>query len=373
MRQKLGFLALSAAVESSPSGDVASGVAKKVSPSQGTGGGSTKVVIPLKVIENHPRPVSVSPSPQVSPRRRSVSPHRPLKRAHEEEESIASASPTRRRGEETSPAPFESPRKVSVSPQMGGGGDSILGERKRSETSTPHLVPRSPGRRRRFLSEAFEYKGRQGKVFRSSGERGTRISEFGESPVRNRSSANMSTQWDSRDSKSSGSSFLSNSWTSSCSTQTSSSKSDKILCQESVKTQTLEPLTEEIGVQAFENEPFVGLLSKQEVCESINIENFIGLGMKDQPSASYQNHSVLMKRVLYQGVVYQVIVVKEQYSMEKDIVKDSQEVGTSTGDLCEEIVIQDQEQEIEVLEVIESKEAKVKKEKEESEKSLGQT
>ena len=120
MRQKLGFLALSAAVESSPSGDVASGVANKVSPSQGSEGGSTRVVIPLKVIGKHPRSVSVSPSPQVSPRERSVSPHRPLKRAHEEEESIASASPTRRRGEETSPAPFESPRKVSVSPQMGG-------------------------------------------------------------------------------------------------------------------------------------------------------------------------------------------------------------------------------------------------------------
>ena len=171
------------------------------------------------------------------------------------------------------------------------------------------------------MSEAFEFQGRQGKVFRSSGERGTRISESGESPVRNRPSSNMSTQWDSRDSKSSGSSSLSNSWTSSCSTQTTESKKDKIVGQESVKTQTLEPLTEEMCVQAFENEPFVGLLSKQEVCESINIVNFIGLGMKDQPSASYQNHSVLMKRVLYQGVVYQVIVVKELYSIEKETHK----------------------------------------------------
>ena len=111
-----------------------------------------------------------------------------------------------------------------------GGGDSILGERKRSETRTPRLIPRSPGKRRRFLSEAFEFQGRQGKVFRSSGERGTRISESGESPVRNRPSSNMSTQWDSRDSKSSGSSFLSNSWTSSCSTQTTASKTEKILC-----------------------------------------------------------------------------------------------------------------------------------------------
>ena len=151
-------------------------------------------------------------------------------------------------------------------------------------------------------------------MFRSSGERGTRISEFGESPVRTRTSLNKSTQWDSRDSKSSGSSFLSDSCTSSRATQTILSKEDKVLNQTSVKSQTMEPLTEDFCIQAFEQEPFVGLLSKQEVCESIEVERFIGLGMKGQPQATYQNHSILMKRVLDQGIVYQVIVIKEQYS-----------------------------------------------------------
>ena len=204
-------------------------------------------------------------------------------------------------------------------------------------------------------------------MFRSSGERGISISEFGESPVRTVLSLNKSTQWDSQDSKSSGSSFLPGSDTTSRATQADLSIKKKVSDRVSVKSQTMEPLTEECSIQAFEQEPFEGLLSKQEVCDSIEVDRFIGLGMKGQPQATYENHSIMMKRVLDQGIVYQVIVIKEQYSKEQRVEKSTQEIGTDTGDLSDEVVIEDQEQEIEILEVVENKETKIKKEKEEIE------
>ena len=82
MKQKIGSLALSAAVESSPSGNVTPGMTKKLSPFQGSEGG-VKVTIPLDIIRKRPRSVSTSPPRQVSPRERPVSPHRSLKRALE--------------------------------------------------------------------------------------------------------------------------------------------------------------------------------------------------------------------------------------------------------------------------------------------------
>ena len=47
--------------------------------------------------------------------------------------------------------------------------------------------------------------------------------------------------------------------------------------------------------------------------------------------------------------------------------KSTQEIGTDTGDLIDEVVVEDLEQEIEILEVVENKETKIKKEKEEIE------
>ena len=43
--------------------------------------------------------------------------------------------------------------------------------------------------------------------------------------------------------------------------------------------------------------------------------------MKEQPEAKYNNHSVTSKRIMMNGVVYQVVVLKEQYMQEKEVTK----------------------------------------------------
>ena len=65
-------------------------------------------------------------------------------------------------------------------------------------------------------------------------------------------------------------------------------------------------------------DPWQGLLSDEEVCSLINIEQIVGLGMSNKPEATLDSHSVTCKRVLSQGVVYQVVVVQEQYLVEKE-------------------------------------------------------
>ena len=67
-----------------------------------------------------------------------------------------------------------------------------------------------------------------------------------------------------------------------------------------------------VMVQAFEDDPWGGLLSKQEICDLIKVDQMVGLGMRDQPEARYDSHSVTSKRVILNGVVYQVIVLKEK-------------------------------------------------------------
>ena len=121
LKQKIGSLALSAAVESSPSGNVTPGMTKKLSPFQGSEGGGIKVTIPLDIIRKRPRSVSTSPPRQVSPRERPVSPHRSLKRALEEGGG-GSSSPARRRGKETPRSLDGSPHHAGESPQKGGEG-----------------------------------------------------------------------------------------------------------------------------------------------------------------------------------------------------------------------------------------------------------
>ena len=76
-----------------------------------------------------------------------------------------------------------------------------------------------------------------------------------------------------------------------------------------------------VGLQAFEEDPWGGLLSRQEICDLIEIDSMVGLGMKDQPEAKYHNHSVTSKRIMMSGVVYQVVVLKEQYMQEKEVTK----------------------------------------------------
>ena len=74
-------------------------------------------------------------------------------------------------------------------------------------------------------------------------------------------------------------------------------------------------------VQAFEEDPWGGLLSKQEICDLINIDEMVGLGMRDQPEAVYNSHSLTSKRILMNGVVYQIVVLKEKYLQETEITK----------------------------------------------------
>ena len=120
LRQKLGSLALSAALESSPSGDVASEVAKQVPQSQGSGGGSGN--------EGKTQQLRVSPVLHVSPQERLVSPHKSLKRAREGEEKVSSSS-SRRQEEGVSIFP-------DGSPQMGGGWSSVTSDETTHDTSS---------------------------------------------------------------------------------------------------------------------------------------------------------------------------------------------------------------------------------------------
>ena len=107
-------MALSAALESSPSGDVASGVEKlAVSQPQRSEGG--------RVIEGKAQLVKVSPDCRVSPRGNLVSPHRVPKRTHEGKEKVSLDSVCRR-GSEVSPLSSGSPHNVGESPRTGRGG-----------------------------------------------------------------------------------------------------------------------------------------------------------------------------------------------------------------------------------------------------------
>ena len=145
-------------------------------------------------------------------------------------------------------------------------------------------------------------------------------------------------------------------------------------------------------VQAFEEDPWSGLLSKQEICDMIKVDQMVGLGMRDHPEAMFDSHSVTSKRVILNGVVYQVIVLKEKYVQETEITKvveipskekvqeivQEKEVVNSKEDtsplekdleLVEEIVevieIEDDEQDVNVKEPLKSEKDKVKEEKEE--------
>ena len=156
-------MALSAALESSPSGDVASGIAKQVTQSQGSGGGSGN--------EGKTQQVRVSPVLHVSPQESLVSPRKSLKRAREEEEKLSS-SPARRQMEESSFFPSGSPHKTGESPQMGGGEALVPRMRQLMTPRASHLSPRSPGRRQGMFSSGFGNLRAQEVVFRKTGEMG---------------------------------------------------------------------------------------------------------------------------------------------------------------------------------------------------------
>ena len=126
-----------------------------------------------------------------------------------------------------------------------------------------HLVPRSPGRRKRWLSESFGFMRSQGRAFRRTGEMGVGVSESCESQVQTKLVLNkdQSTQLDLEDSKSSGSAFPPNSGM--------SSQAGNSFGNVSAYSQTVKIQEKEMGIQAFEDEPWEGLLSRQEVCDMI--------------------------------------------------------------------------------------------------------
>ena len=76
-----------------------------------------------------------------------------------------------------------------------------------------------------------------------------------------------------------------------------------------------------VGLQAFEEDPWSGLLSRQEICEMVKIDKLVGLGYKERPQAKFEEHSVTSKRMILEGVVYQVVIVKEMYVEEKVVTQ----------------------------------------------------
>ena len=123
------------------------------------------------------------------------------------------------------------------------------------------------------------------------------------------------------------------------STQTSHGKNNKSVC-----------------VQAFEEDPWAGLLSRQEVCDMIKVDNLVGLGYKERPQARYEDHSVTSKRLIMDGVVYQVIIVKERYVEEQ--------VVTQVIEKPKKETVISKNKEADVIEVIEIEDDRVEEEKE---------
>ena len=97
-----------------------------------------------------------------------------------------------------------------------------------------------------------------------------------------------------------------------------------VLGQKSGSSQTPLPAKKaDLAFQAFEGNPWQGLLSDEEVCKPIGTDKLVGLGISDRPEVTLDNHKVTCKQVLSQGIVYQVVVIQEQYLVEKEKVVES--------------------------------------------------
>ena len=181
------------------------------------------------------------------------------------------------------PPPLSRLIKLVCRLKRGGGGAPGLGESqvKLAETTCP--VPKSPAGRKRWFSESFGFKKPSVKMFRSSERGGTSVSESGKSPSR-QLRVDKHTQWVLSDSKSSGSACLRAPDLISKAVQM-----DFTLPQDNKRTQTPDPQVEHASVQAFDHEPYEGLLSQEEVVESLVIERFIGRGIKEKPLAKFES------------------------------------------------------------------------------------
>ena len=110
-----------------------------------------------------------------------------------------------------------------------------------------------------------------------------------------------------------------------------------------------------VAVQAFEEDPWSGLLSRKEICEMVKVDDLVGLGYKEHPQATFEEHSTTSKRMIVEGVVYQVIIVKELY-VEDHLVTEGEKSKRERGS--------SKAREPEVVEVIEIADESTSEEKE---------
>ena len=71
--------------------------------------------------------------------------------------------------------------------------------------------------------------------------------------------------------------------------------------------------------------------------------------MSNKPEATLDSHSVTCKRVLSQGIVYQVVVVQEQYLVEKEKVVEK----VIEKEVVKEIEVPGKEKIVEIVKEIE--------------------
>ena len=130
-----------------------------------------------------------------------------------------------------------------------------------------------------------------------------------------------------------------------------------VLGQKSASSQTLprKIFNSEVGIQAFEEDPWQYLLSEDEVCDLIQIDQLVGLGGSSRPEARLDDHSITCKRVLSKGIIYQVVVLREQYIVEKEIVKEI-EVPRKEEKVVEKVTVEKDQKvkktvEVEIIEL----------------------
>ena len=111
-----------------------------------------------------------------------------------------------------------------------------------------------------------------------------------------------------------------------------------VLGQKDKPSQTQASKQQDEGTQAFEEDPWQCLLSEEKVCELIQVDQLVGLGIDGKPNAKLENHDISCQRVLSQGVIYQVVVLKEQYVIEKEVRKEIVVVEEKKSSKLEKVV-----------------------------------
>ena len=209
-----------------------------------------------------------------------------------------------------------------------------------------HLPTRSPGRRQETF-KSFKVSGdlgtREGVLVRSVGvECGSSGSSEFQQQAKVTAGVDHSTQWDSEDAKRAG--FILSSPGNMTSQVSQESQVGVETASTAVQGRILDGV--DVEIQAFEDNPLEGLLSRKEICSLIRIDDLVGSGIRENPEAIFDGHSISSKRVVDKGIVYQVVILKELYIQEKESVK----VVEVSKKKAKKNVLQGKEQE--VVEVI---------------------